>query len=55
MKQQVILKRKNVYGNELIYPVNDNAIIFSNLICKKTFSSNDLGLITALNFELIFE
>jgi hypothetical protein len=52
---QLILKRKNVYGNELIYPVNNTAVIFANLIGKKTFTANDLDLISCLNYEIIFE
>lgn len=52
---QLILKRKNVYGNDLIYPVNATAFIFANLIGKKTFTDNDLDLITSLNYKIIFE
>ena len=50
----LILKTKNVYGNELIYPVNETAVIFANLIGKKTFTANDLDLIVALKYEIIF-
>lgn len=52
--KQVIVKTKNVYGNELIYPVNTDAVIFANLVGKKTFTANDLDLITALGYQIIF-
>ena len=39
---------KNVYGNELIYPVCDTAKRFATLTGKKTFSPYTLKLITDL-------
>ena len=35
---------KNVYGNDLIYPVCDKAIQFAKLTGKKTFSKHDLNI-----------
>ena len=32
----LIVKKKNVYGNELIYPVCQNAILFSCIAGSKT-------------------
>lgn len=51
----VIVKMKNVYGNNLVYPVNDTAILFGRLIGKQTFNANDLDNIRALNFKIIFD
>lgn len=51
-KPTITVKEKSVYGNTLIYPVCNNAAIFAQLIGKKTFTANDLDLITALGFEL---
>jgi hypothetical protein len=51
-KPTITVKEKSVYGNTLIYPVCNNAVIFAQLIGKKTFTANDLDLITALGFEL---
>ena len=33
----LIVKKKNVYGNELIYPVCNDAILFSYIARSKTF------------------
>ncbi len=54
MKQQIIVQKKKVYGNELIYPVNDIAINFLKLIGKKTFNEIDLSLIINLNFDVVY-
>lgn len=43
---------KNVYGNELIYPVNRPAKLFANLTGKKTFDETDLETIKALEFKI---
>ena len=43
---------KNVYGNELIYPVCDTAKRFSTLTGKKTFSPYTLKLITDLGYSV---
>lgn len=55
MNKQVILTKKNVYGTELIYPVNYIAVIFINLTGRKTFKNDDLGLIKALGYEIIYQ
>jgi hypothetical protein len=38
MKDIVVIKIRNVYGNRMIYPVNDPALSISKLTGKKTFS-----------------
>lgn len=43
---------KNVYGNDMIYPVNDIALKFANLINKKTFSKTDLAIICNLGYTI---
>jgi hypothetical protein len=43
---------KSVYGNDLIYPVNDTAQKFSNLLGKKTFSRVDLAIIGNLGYTI---
>lgn len=50
--QEITIKEKSVYGNVLLYPVCDKAVIFSNLVGKKTFTSNDVDLITALGYKV---
>jgi hypothetical protein len=46
-------KEKSVYGNVLIYPFNDVATKFANLLGKKTFNYSDIFNISELGFETI--
>ena len=58
MKQQsktIVVLKKNVYGKELIYPVNDMATIFTQLMKRKTFDLADLKLIKELGYEIEVE
>ena len=50
---QITLKTKNVYGNELIYPVCEVSHNFARLINKKTFSNYDLKIIESLGYQII--
>jgi hypothetical protein len=43
---------KSVYGNDLIYPVNETSIKFANLLGKKTFSKIDLAIIGNLGYTI---
>lgn len=49
---ELTVKIKSVYGNDLIYPVNDTAQKFSNLLGKKTFSKVDLAIIGNLGYTI---
>ena len=48
MELRVIVK--DVYGNKLIYPISYKAELLSNLINKKTFSENDVGILKELGY-----
>lgn len=48
----VAVEVRNVYGNELIYPVNEPAKIFASLTGNKTLNLVDLQRIQALGFEV---
>lgn len=48
----VSVEVRNVYGNELIYPVNEPAKIFASLTGNKTLNLVDLQRIQALGFEV---
>lgn len=50
MKIQVTIR--TVYGNELIYPVDNNARKFAELVNQKTLNSKHLEIIKALGFEI---
>ncbi len=41
---------KNVYGNLLIYPVNDKAELIAQLVKKKTLSENDIAILKELGY-----
>ncbi len=49
----ITFKEKTAYGVTRIYPVCDKAIIFSRLICKKTFDVYQLDQIRQLGYEVI--
>jgi len=54
-KREVVVQLKNVYGNDLIYPVCGNAKKFSALVGKKTFSRTEIAWIKDLGFEVRVE
>jgi hypothetical protein len=52
MNKTLIVEIKNVYGNEAIYPANDTAQIFADLIGTKTLGRMKLALIQGLGFTV---
>lgn len=52
MEKTLIIEIKNVYGNEAIYPVNDTAQVFADLIGAKTLSRMKLALIQGLGYSI---
>ena len=44
---------KSVYGNDLIYPHNEEAKQLAALVGKKTFSRTDLSRIESLGFNVV--
>ena len=44
------VKKKNVYGNELVYPVCKDAKLFANLTKQKTLSTDDIARIKSLGY-----
>jgi hypothetical protein len=49
---KIKVKIKNVYGTERIYPLCNNAILFSTLTNTKTFDRNIISIIKKLGFEI---
>lgn len=43
---------RNVYGRELIYPINDAAKLAVGLTGRKTFTEADLQLLSALGLKV---
>ena len=46
-----LVKKKNVYGNERIYPVCQDSIIFSYIAGTKTFCSITIANIKKLGYK----
>lgn len=49
---KITVYTKNVYGNNLIYPIGKTACDFTRLTGTKTFSKYHLGIIKALGYEI---
>ena len=52
---KIIIKKKTVYGNELFYPVCEDAKKFCQLIGKKTLDLRDISIIKSLGYEVKLE
>lgn len=52
MDKKLIIEIKNVYGKETIYPVNDAAHVFADLIGTKTLGRMKLALIQGLGYSI---
>ena len=55
MTYNITVDIKNVYGNELIYPVCFNAKKFTSLTKNKTLSKKDIDIIKTLGYKVIVE
>ena len=55
MTYNITVNIKNVYGNELIYPVCFNAKKFTSLTKNKTLSKKDINIIRTLGFNIIVQ
>jgi hypothetical protein len=49
---QITVSVKHVYGNELIYPVSENAKLLAKLTGKKTLTRDALATIKKLGYEV---
>ncbi len=52
---QITVRLQSVYGNELIYPVSENAKHFAALTGTKTLTSDALGIIKKLGYAVEVE
>ena len=50
MDKILYVKKKNVYGNELVYPICKDAKLFVNLLKQETFTSDDIARIKSLGY-----
>ena len=51
-EQSINVEIKNVYGNDLIYPINEVGIKFACLLKKKTLTKDELKIIKELGFTI---
>jgi hypothetical protein len=52
---EITVKRKTVYGNEVVYPVCDTAICLTMLGDTKTITQRQIGIIKALGYKIVLE
>ena len=50
MSKELIVEKKNVFGQELVYPICENAKRFALLTGQKTLSSTSIIIIKRLGF-----
>jgi hypothetical protein len=43
---------RSVYGNDLVYPADDQAALFASLVGAKTFNAKQLRTIRALGYAV---
>lgn len=49
---EIEVEVKNVYGNEMIYPVCEKAKLFCDLAGQKTFTAKTLRIVSLLGYEV---
>ena len=50
--KDIFVKKKNVYGNELMYPDCDTSTLLSQLLPTKTFSLGDIKILKQLGQKI---
>lgn len=48
---KLIVKIKNVYGVDLVYPACDDSMVFCNLLGRKTLTESDMRHIKTLGYS----
>jgi len=48
----ITVQVRNVFGNELVYPADDQAVLFARLIGAKTFNAFQIGTIRRLGYAV---
>lgn len=55
MNSVITVKRRDVYGNEVLYVTSEHAAAISKLTGRKTVTYNDVLALKALGFEFKLE
>lgn len=50
--QKIIVQIKTVYGNEMIYPICDQAKCFAMIAGTKTLTRSSLSIIKKMGYEI---
>ena len=50
MEKIILFKRQNVWGNELLYPMNKQGELLLSLTGRKTFNKNDFEIFRQLGY-----
>ena len=48
----ITVQVRNVYGNDLVYPLDDQAALFASLVGAKTFNAKQVRTIRALGYAI---
>ncbi len=48
----ITVQVRSVYGNELVYPMDDTSLLFARLLNVKTFNHHQLSTIKALGYSV---
>ena len=54
-QMEITVRRKTVFGNEVVYPVCDTAICLTMLGDTKTITPRQIGIIKALGYKINLE
>lgn len=49
---RLVVAVRNVYGNDMVYPINDTAKLFAKIAGTKTLRNETLMYATALGFDI---
>ena len=52
MKNVLIVDIRNVYGNELVYPINETAKRFCQLTKSKTLNRSTIDIIKSMGYSI---
>ena len=51
--KKLTLRKKIIYGNELLYPNCEDSKVFAKMVGRKTLTEQDIKLIKLLGYEIL--
>ncbi len=55
MDENIVVRVKNVYGNDTIYPVCARSKLFADLLGQKSLTFGDMRIIEELGFKVTIQ